>query len=232
MRAGLLNSFFWRRLRFLRHHLLRVIVNQRNYSYLSSKSPTVPNEVLRSSDQSSHTSNWRVFLSHPLIDTILVEDCLRTGKRVVIPKKLQANVSKELHVGHPGIVRMKKFARRYVYWSNIDEDCESENRATDRNVKRYAKYSIEVPLETWPTPTRVWQRIHVDFAGSIYGCYYAVLADAFSKWPEKLEMKNISANQTVKGLGVVRKNGPPKTIVTMEPNSAQINSGKCARKEE
>ncbi|VDN26790.1 unnamed protein product [Cylicostephanus goldi] len=30
---------------------------------------------------------------------------------------------KELHVGHPGIVRMKKLARSYVYWLNVIEDC-------------------------------------------------------------------------------------------------------------
>ncbi|KAK6040833.1 hypothetical protein COOONC_21664 [Cooperia oncophora] len=43
--------------------------------------------------------------------------------------------------------------------------------------------SIKVPLESWPTPTRAWQRIHVDFAGPICSCYYMVIVDAYSKWP-------------------------------------------------
>ncbi|PIO75317.1 hypothetical protein TELCIR_02664 [Teladorsagia circumcincta] len=100
----------------------------------------------------------------------LVKGCLIAGERVVIPKELQTNVLKELHVGHPGIVWMKKLARSYVYWPNIDEDCENLVRSCSK-CQEYAKNPIKVPLETWPTPTRAWQRIHVDFAGPICGCY-------------------------------------------------------------
>ncbi|KAK6048607.1 hypothetical protein COOONC_13888, partial [Cooperia oncophora] len=125
----------------------------------------------------------------------IVEDCLLMGERVIIPKELRARVLKELHIGHPGIVRMKKLARSYVYWPNIDDDCQNMVRNCSK-CQEYAKNPIKVPLESWPTPTRAWQRIHVDFAGPICSCYYMVIVDAYSKWPEVIEMKNISANQT------------------------------------
>ena len=40
--------------------------------------------------------------------------------RVVIPRPLQARVLDELHVGHPGIVRMKAQARVHVWWPGLD----------------------------------------------------------------------------------------------------------------
>ena len=45
----------------------------------------------------------------------LVEaDCLLLGSRVVVPPKCQEEVLKELHMGHPGIARMKAQACKGV----------------------------------------------------------------------------------------------------------------------
>ncbi|GFY08150.1 hypothetical protein TNCV_1355631 [Trichonephila clavipes] len=42
------------------------------------------------------------------------------GHRVRIPEKYQNQVLEKLHVGHPGIVKMKAIARSYCYWQGID----------------------------------------------------------------------------------------------------------------
>ena len=48
-------------------------------------------------------------------DALSVEqDCILWGCRVVIPEKLQAKVLSELHLGHPGMMRMKILARSNV----------------------------------------------------------------------------------------------------------------------
>lgn len=65
----------------------------------------------------------------------VVGKCLMTGERVVIPRELQAKVLKELHIGHPGIVRMKKLARSYVYWPSVDKDCEDVVKSV-QNARR------------------------------------------------------------------------------------------------
>ncbi len=42
------------------------------------------------------------------------DGCVLWGERVAVPPQLQAQVVNEVQEGHPGIGRMKSFARRYV----------------------------------------------------------------------------------------------------------------------
>ena len=49
-----------------------------------------------------------------------VEDgCLLWGTQVIVPPQLRSAVLDELHEGHPGIGRMKSFARSYVWWPGV-----------------------------------------------------------------------------------------------------------------
>ncbi|XP_046856097.1 uncharacterized protein K02A2.6-like [Xenia sp. Carnegie-2017] len=56
------------------------------------------------------------------------EGCLLRGTRVVIPTKYQGVVLSELHINHPGMVRMKSLARLHVWWSTLDQDIEQTVR--------------------------------------------------------------------------------------------------------
>ena len=59
------------------------------------------------------------------------EGCLFRGTRVVIPTKYQESVLAELHLNHPGIVRMKASARLYVWWPTLECDTEELVRSCD-----------------------------------------------------------------------------------------------------
>ena len=48
------------------------------------------------------------------------------GTRVTIPTKLRAQVLKELHYTHPGVVKMKGLARSYVWWLKLDSEIEQK----------------------------------------------------------------------------------------------------------
>ena len=52
---------------------------------------------------------------HRQYELSIEQDCLLWGLRVVIPTRYQKDLSEELHVGHPGIVRIKEVACSYLW---------------------------------------------------------------------------------------------------------------------
>lgn len=41
---------------------------------------------------------------------------------MIVPAKQRSAVLKEIHAGHPGIVKVKAIAWQYVWWPKIDTD--------------------------------------------------------------------------------------------------------------
>ncbi|KAI8120353.1 Retrovirus-related Pol polyprotein from transposon 17.6 [Lucilia cuprina] len=56
----------------------------------------------------------------------IVDNCIMSGDRVVIPAVFHKRILRQLHKGHQGVERMKSLARSYVYWPKIDAEI-SEN---------------------------------------------------------------------------------------------------------
>ncbi|XP_062558020.1 uncharacterized protein K02A2.6-like [Armigeres subalbatus] len=108
---------------------------------------------------------------------------LMYGERVIIPKKLQQKVLRQLHKGHPGIERMRSLARNFVYWPNIDEHITDLVRNC-QECAAVAKTDTKTKLEPWPTAVKPWERVHVDFAGPVNDTYYLLLVDSLSKWAQ------------------------------------------------
>ena len=144
----------------------------------------------------------------------IINDCLLYGTRVVVPESLKEKVLQTLHEGHPGMTRMKRIAREYCYWINIDKDI--EKTVTDCDQCQLAgKMPRRVPLEPWPNPERPWKRVHADYAGPLMGWHYLIIVDAFSKWPEVLTTKKITAESTVDLFDeVFSRHGYPEELVT------------------
>ena len=85
------------------------------------------------------------------------------GLHVVVPKCYQARILEELHLGHPGIVRMKEIAHSFVWWPNCDKDIEFtvRNCSTCQQVKSPPAMA---PLTPWTWPAMPWMRVHIDYA--------------------------------------------------------------------
>ncbi|CAI2321053.1 unnamed protein product [Caenorhabditis sp. 36 PRJEB53466] len=144
----------------------------------------------------------------------VVKDCVMMSERVVVPEMLQKTILKQLHEGHPGMVRMKQLARAFVFWPGMDEDI-AKVVAACNTCQIHGKTLRKVPLEPWNTPERVWQRVHIDYAGPENGQYYLVVVDAKSKWPEVAIVKSISSVSTVRTLkGIFSSHGYPETLVS------------------
>ncbi|XP_055932001.1 uncharacterized protein K02A2.6-like [Argiope bruennichi] len=144
----------------------------------------------------------------------LQNGCIMYGHRVCIPEKYENQVLEELHVGHPGIVKMKALARSYCYWQGIDasianfvQNC-SACIATRNEPARINRHP-------WEWPNGPWQRIHVDYAGPFMGKMFFVVSDAYSKWIEVIPMKNITASFTIHHLRILFAHyGIPLTLVS------------------
>ena len=101
--------------------------------------------------------------------------------------KLQQQVLKELHEGHPGIVHVKNMARSYVWWPGLDSNIEELVKPCPQcQVAKSAP--PKAPLHPWVWPSKPWERIHVDFAGPFLGKTFIIIVDAHSKWPEVIPM--------------------------------------------
>ena len=144
-----------------------------------------------------------------------VEDgCVLWGSRVVVPPKGRSQVLKMVHEAHPGIVRMKGFARGYVWWPGIDEELEKcVKSCVTCQVNR--KSPPVAPLYPWSWPDKPWLRIHVDYAGPFFGKMFLLMVDAHSKW---LEVHMSSSSSSTSTISMMRKSiaslGLPEVIVS------------------
>ena len=141
------------------------------------------------------------------------QSCVLWGLRVVVPESLQSRVLEELHVAHPGIVRMKQVARSFVWWPEIDARIESVVRNCSACQATRSLPSV-APLTPWTWPSKPWQRVHMDFAEQD-GHSFLLLVDAHSKWPEIFSMTSTTASATIRVLReVFSRFGLPVQLVS------------------
>ena len=148
-------------------------------------------------------------------DEFTVEDgCLLRGTRVVIPAKYRAAVLSELHLNHPGMVRMKSLARLHVRWPSLDHDVEQTVRDCGDCQANRSRSPLKVN-NPWIWPTSPWQRIHLDFAGPFNGEMFLLVVDAKSKWIEVFPMSSTTASATIRALRFLfATHGLPEVIVS------------------
>uniref|UniRef100_A0A5S6QAX4 RNA-directed DNA polymerase n=1 Tax=Trichuris muris TaxID=70415 RepID=A0A5S6QAX4_TRIMR len=150
------------------------------------------------------------------------KSCLLWGNRVVVPKQGQQRVLDELHLSHPGIVRMKALARSYVWWPNIDSDIE-RFVAKCSTCQTQQQAPSKTPVHPWEIPRNPWSRLHVDFAGPFQGEQFLIVVDAYSKWLEVKRMTSATATNTIKVLReLFATHGLPDSIVS--DNGSQFKS--------
>ena len=154
----------------------------------------------------------------------VVQDCILSGNRVVVPNSLMKQVLQTLHRGHPGIVRMKAFARNTVYWAGIDSDIENYVKSCEACAV-HARQPKKVELHPWEPEDQPWKRIHVDYVGPFKGYLFFLVVDAYSKWPEVFQVKAMSTEITMHRLeSLFCRFGFPEVLVS--DNGTQFTSQK------
>ena len=91
---------------------------------------------------------------------------------------------------------MKSVARMYVWWPTINQDI--ENCAHEcKHCQLFKKDPAKVSNHPWEKPSNPWERVHIDFAGPFKGHMWLILVDAFTKWPEVIQMSSTSSERTI-----------------------------------
>ena len=143
------------------------------------------------------------------------DGCLLWGSRVIVPLQGRKSVIELIHESHPGVTRMKRLARGYVWWPGMDTELED-------SVRRFAKCQENqkipprAPMHPWEWPNRPWARLHADYAGPIQGKLVLMIVDAHSKLMEALTVQSATSRSTIERLrSVFATRGLPEVLVTV-----------------
>ena len=159
--------------------------------------------------------------------------------RALVHKPLQRLVLEELHCNHSGMNQMKRIARSYVWWPNIDQHTEGLVKSCP-SCQSNQDVPLPAPLQTWSWTAKPWQHIHGDFAGPFLGKMFLLIADAHSKWPEVYEMPSTTASATVRvlchlfaayglPLQLVLDIGPHSLLKNSQPSLSPTERGMLAQ---
>lgn len=156
----------------------------------------------------------------------IVDNTLVLNEKLIIPKRLQSTVLKQLHIAHPGIRRMIQLARRYFYWPAMHDNIERYVKECN-HCDRTASNPVKEPLHPWPNPEKSWSRLHIDFAGPIHGQWVLVIVDSYSKFIEAGWFFTTSAATCRYLRRLFSRYGPPEVLVS--DNGTQFTSVEFAQ---
>ena len=109
---------------------------------------------------------------------------------------------------------MMALARTHVWWPGLDKELEMLVKACQA-CQAVKDNPPKAPLHTWAWPTASWQRIHIDFAGSVMEKMLLVAVDVHSKWSEVLVMNTTTASKTITALKeLFAQHGLPEQVVS------------------
>lgn len=131
---------------------------------------------------------------------LTIEDgCLLRGIRVVIPEKYRHDLLDELHVSHPGMVRMKSLARLHVWWPGLNFDIETKVSRCEA-CRALLPNPPKAPANPWLWPSAPWKRVHIDYAGPFMQRMFLIVVDAYSKWIDVVMMTSTTSESTINAL--------------------------------
>ena len=105
-------------------------------------------------------------------------------------------------------------ARMFVWWPGIDGDIERTVWLC-RECQTSLSSPPLAPLQPWKWPTRPWSRLHIDYAGPMYGKMCLIIVDAHSKWIEAAFVPSATSAATIELLcNSFACFGLPSSVVT------------------
>ena len=73
---------------------------------------------------------------------------------------------------------MKALARSYMWWSAFDKLIENMAKSCT-GCQLIQNNPQNAPLHPWEWPARLWQRVHIGFAGPFRGTMFLIAVNAY-----------------------------------------------------
>lgn len=167
-------------------------------------------EGMNSGISAKDVSTYRVFEN----ELCLFGEILLRGTRIVIPQELRLRTLELAHVGHLGIVSMKKRLRRKVWWPGMDAEA-AEVVKKCKGCTLVSPPDPPKPLKRRELPTQPWADLAIDYLQSLPGGEnILVVIDYFSRFIETGISKTITTESTIRMLHqIFTRLGYPYTII-------------------
>lgn len=123
-------------------------------------------------------------------------DLLLRENRLVAPSALRNRLMRAAHLGHPGIVAMKRTLRESVWWPGMDLDIEYHVKQC-QGCTMVARNEPAEPMTRTLLPEEPWEYLAIDFnSPTSLGVKLLVITDYFSRVTLVRIMKETDAGRT------------------------------------
>ena len=107
---------------------------------------------------------------------------LLKGTRIIVPKSMQAELKRQIHIGHVGIESCLRRARQAVYWPGMSAEIKDMISNCSTCITHRNKQQSE-SLMRHEIPNAPWLKVASDIF-TIFGSDYIIIVDYFSKFAE------------------------------------------------
>lgn len=125
----------------------------------------------------------------------LNNDIIYKGTQVLVPRVMQSDMLKKIHVNHLGAESNIRMAREVLFWPGMRKAIQDMCNACP-TCAQYGETAPKEPMKSLPIPTEPWQLISQDIFAS-HSEHYLVTVCHFSDWIEVDKLENLSASAVV-----------------------------------
>lgn len=153
-------------------------------------------KALQDGEWSEAAARYRVFEK----ELHVWKEVLMRGERIVLPKTLRSQAMRIAHVGHPGVVRMKRSLREKVWWPGIDDGVDRHAKSC-MGCTMLAKDDPPEPMERTAMPKQPWDFVAIDFySPKELDAIVLVLVDYYSRHVHCTPISKHDAEKTIAAL--------------------------------